>query len=212
MANVNMPKGFSPVGSLTGANWNQQGRLYAIANDASNTYAIGDVVKTAGNCDADGIPLVTKWLGTNGATDIPLGIIVGIRVADPTVSLVGTNLDLTKTWIPLSAGITRYVYVVDDPHIIFTAQFDVTGVTAAQVHRNCGATVVQDQTSSLAVSSPFSSIVLTGPATTNTLPIRLLGLLQTPTSIGQFGAYANVLAKFNNHEFGVGTGTNFQGV
>ena len=38
------PKGLSPVGTVTGAAYNEQGRLYYIANDASNTYAIGDIV------------------------------------------------------------------------------------------------------------------------------------------------------------------------
>ena len=38
MANVNTPRGLSPVGSITGAPYNEQGRLYAIANDGSNTY------------------------------------------------------------------------------------------------------------------------------------------------------------------------------
>ena len=41
------PKGLSPVGTVTGAAYNEQGRLYYIANDASNTYAIGDIVVAA---------------------------------------------------------------------------------------------------------------------------------------------------------------------
>ena len=45
MANLNAAFGLSPVGTITGAPFNEQGQLYAIANDASNTYAIGDVVK-----------------------------------------------------------------------------------------------------------------------------------------------------------------------
>ena len=48
MANTNAPRGLSPIGSITGAAWNQQGQTFAIANDASNSYAIGDVVKLAG--------------------------------------------------------------------------------------------------------------------------------------------------------------------
>lgn len=56
MANANTPRGLSPVGTITGAPFNEQGRLYAIANDASNTYAIGDVVKVAGSSETQGIP------------------------------------------------------------------------------------------------------------------------------------------------------------
>ena len=90
MANLSAPRGLSPVGTVTGAAFNEQGQMFAIANDASNTYAIGDIVKSAVGNDANGVPLVTKA----GATDVPLGVIVGVRVANPGVSLVATNLDL----------------------------------------------------------------------------------------------------------------------
>ena len=202
MANLNAPKGFSPVGNIQGGSWNEQGRMYAIASDASNTYAIGDVVMSAASADANGVPYVTKWGGATTTSALPLGIIVGIRVADPGVSLVGSTLSLEKSYIGLSAG-TRYVYVVDDPYVIFEAQFDSTAVAAADLHKNAAVTVTANQTS-LAVSSPFSSTVLTSPATTATLPIRLLGLVQR--SDNAVGAYCKVLCKWNYHEFGVTAG------
>ena len=202
MANLNAPKGFSPVGNIQGGSWNEQGRMYAIASDASNTYAIGDVVMSAASADANGVPYVTKWGGATTTSALPLGIIVGIRVADPGVSLVGSTLSLEKSYIGLSAG-TRYVYVVDDPMVIFEAQFDSTAVAATDLHKNAAVTVTANQTS-LAVSSPFSSTVLTSPATTATLPIRLLGLVQR--SDNAVGAYCKVLCKWNYHEFGVTAG------
>ena len=202
MANLNAPKGFSPVGNIQGGSWNEQGRMYAIASDASNTYAIGDVVMSAASADANGVPYVTKWGGATTTSALPLGIIVGIRVADPGVSLVGASLSLEKSYIGLSAG-TRYVYVVDDPMVIFEAQFDSTAVAATDLHKNAAVTVTANQTS-LAVSSPFSSTVLTSPATTATLPIRLLGLVQR--SDNAVGAYCKVLCKWNYHEFGVTAG------
>lgn len=203
MANVNRPNGFSPVGLLSGANWNEQGRLYAIATDASNTYAIGDVVMSAASADADGIPLVQKWGGATTTSALPLGIIVGIRVADPGVSLVGASLSLEKAYIGKSAG-TRYVYVVDDPNILFEAQFDSTAIAAANLHQNAAVTVTADQTSTLSPSAPYSNLVLTGPATTATLAVRVLGLVQRPDNA--VGAYARVLCKWNFHEFGVTAG------
>lgn len=203
MANVNKPNGFSPVGTLSGANWNEKGRLYAIANDASNTYAIGDVVMSAASADADGIPYVTKWGGATTTSALPLGIIVGIRVADPGVSLVGSSLSLEKSYLNKSAG-ARYVYVVDDPNIIFEVQFDSTAVAAADLHKNAAVTVTADQTSTLAPSAQYSNTVLTSPAVTATLPVRLLGLVQR--SDNAVGAYARVLGKWNFHEFGVTAG------
>ena len=62
------PKGLSPVGTVTGAAYNEQGRLYYIANDASNTYAIGDIVVAAAGADSNGIPAVTKYV--QGTTKI----------------------------------------------------------------------------------------------------------------------------------------------
>lgn len=202
MANVNRPNGLSPVGLLSGAAWNEQGRLYAIANDASNTYAIGDVVMSAASSDTDGIPLVTKWGGATTTSALPLGIIVGIRTADPSVSLVGNSLALEKTYLPLNSG-TRYVYVVDDPNVVFEAQFDSTAIAAANLHQNAAVTITANQTT-LGNGSPYSSTVLTGPNTTATLPIRLLGLVQRPDNI--IGAYGRVLCKWNFHEFGVTAG------
>lgn len=202
MANVNRAKGFSPVGTLIGAAWNEQGRLYAIATDGSNTYAIGDVVMSAASSDANGIPYVQKWGGATTTSALPLGIIVGIRVADPGISLVGATLSLEKSYLGLSAG-TRYVYVVDDPNIIFEAQFDSTAIAVADLHKNAAVTVTANQTA-LAISSPYSSTVLTSPATTATLPIRLLGAVQDPTNA--IGAYVRVLCKWNFHEFGVTAG------
>jgi hypothetical protein len=211
MANANVPKGFSPVGTLTGTAWNEQGRLYAIATDSSNTYAIGDVVMSAASSDANGIPYVQKWGGATTTSALPLGIIVGIRVADPGVSLVGASLSLEKTWIGKSAG-TRYVYVVDDPNILFEAQFDSTGAAQTNLHQNAAVTITADDTTRLTAGAQLSGTVLTSPATTATLPIRLLGAIQR-TGNNAAGAttstavpYVAVLCKWNFHELGVTAG------
>jgi len=207
MANVNKPNGFSPVGTLSGASWNQQGRLYAVANDAANTYAIGDCVMSAGSASSLGVPLVQKWTGACATSGLPLGIIVGIQVADPTVSLVGTSISLEKTYLLQSAGV-HYLYVVDDPNIIFEAQFDVTGATLAQLHMNSSCTVTAAD--GLTPSSPLSSLVLTAPATTATLPIRLLGAVQRVGNEVTTAAspYIRALCKWNYHEYGFSQASN----
>jgi hypothetical protein len=50
----------------------------------------------------------------------------------------------------------------------------------------------------------MSSVVLTAPAVTATLPVRLLGLIQRPDNAT--GSYAKVLCKWNYHEFGITAG------
>ena len=206
MANANTPRGLSPVGTLTGAAYNEQGRLYAIANDGSNTYAIGDVVKIAGGGDANGVPYVTKA----ATTDTPVGVIVGIRVSDPGVSLVGTTLALNQIYLGLNSG-TRYVFVVDDPNVIFSIESDATGVAAADVGKNAGMTITANQTS-LAQSAPLSSTVLAGSTILGlgtsgslALPLQILAVEQTVNNAP--GANANVLVKFNKHQFVGAQGT-----
>lgn len=207
MANLNAPRGLSPVGTITGANWNQQGTLFAIANDASNTYAIGDVVKLGSGADANGVAYVTKA----ASTDIPVGVIVGFRQADPGVTLQAPTLDLSKLYVSLSSG-TRYAYVITDPNVIFSIETDSTGASAANVGSNAGMTITADQTSTLSQSSPLSSTVLSaasikaqGTAGSLALPLTIVGITQRVDNT--VGAYDDVQVIFNRHQFKQAQGT-----
>jgi len=206
MANVNKPNGFSPVGNLLGGKWNEQGRVYAIpTSDTTNSYAIGDCVMSASGSDANGVRYIQKWGGATTTSALPLGIVVGIRVADPGVSLVGNSLSLEKAYIAAGTRTSvRYVYVVDDPFVLFEAQFDATGATQAQLSLNAAVTISAANQSSLSNSAPFSDMVLTGPAVTATLPIRLLGAVQKADNQVTSAAspYVRVLCKWNYHEYG----------
>ena len=206
MANVNKPNGFSPVGNLLGGKWNEQGRLYAIpTSDTTNSYAIGDCVMSASGSDANGVRYVQKWGGATTTSALPLGIVVGIRVADPGTSLVGNSLSLEKAYIAAGTRTSvRYVYVVDDPFVLFEAQFDSTGATQAQLSLNAAVTISAANQTSLSNSAPFSDMVLTGPAVTATLPIRMLGAVQKPDNQVTSAAspYVRVLCKWNYHEYG----------
>ena len=207
MANVNKPTGFSPVGNLLGGKWNEQGRLYAIpTSDTTNSYAIGDCVMSASGADANGVRYIQKWGGATTTSALPLGIIVGIRVADPGTSLVGNSLSLEKTYIAAGTRTSvRYVYVVDDPFVLFEAQFDATGATQAQLSLNAAVTISAANQTSLSNSAPYSDMVLTGPAVTATLPVRLLGAVQRADNQVTSAAspYVRVLCKWNYHEYGV---------
>ena len=205
MANVSRPRGLSPVGTLTGAAFNEQGQLFAIASDASNTYAIGDVVKLTAGSDANGIAYVTKMTADS---DLPMGVIVGIRPADPGVSLEGTNIDLAKLYLTLSSG-TRYVYVITDPTVVFEAQAD--SYALADVNKNVGANWTADQTT-LAQSAPqssttikASSVLAMGASGSLALPFTVIGLAQRQDNAA--GAYAKVNVIFNRHQFKQAQGT-----
>jgi hypothetical protein len=194
MANVNAVFGLSPVGTVTGAPFNEQGQLYAIANDASNTYAIGDIVKSAVGNDANGVALVTKA----GATDVPLGVIVGIRVANPGVSLVAGNLDLTKTYISLNSGSYTYVYVVTDPNVIYKVQANTSA--SAKIGSTAVPTITADQSSTLAASAPYSNTYVTADSSaTAASMLQIVGTYQAPDNT--LGAYNDILVVFNKHQY-----------
>jgi hypothetical protein len=208
MALINKPSGFSVVKSIVMGGVSEQGRLYAIpTSDTTNSYAVGDVVMSASGSDANGVRYVQKWGGATTTSALPLGIIAGIRVADPGVSLVGNSLSLEKAY--LAAGTrtsVRYLYVIDDPFAEFEAQFDATGVTQAQLSMNSAVTISAANQASLGNAAPYSDMVLTGPAVTATLPIRLLGAVQRPENVLNGSAatpYLRVLCKWNYHEFGI---------
>ena len=194
MANVNAVTGLSPVGTVTGAPFNEQGYLYAIANDASNTYAIGDIVKSAVGNDANGVGLVTKA----AATDVPLGVIASIRVANPGVSLQGTNIDLGKLYISLSSGSYTYVYVITDPAVVYKVQANTTA--DAKVGSTAVPTITADQTSTLSQSSPFSATYVTADSSATAASMfQIVGLYQEPQNVP--GAYNDVLVVFNKHQY-----------
>jgi hypothetical protein len=228
MANVNRINGFSPVGYLGGAAYTGAAKLYAIpTSDTTNSYAIGDVVVSAGSADADGIVYIKKVPAASASSFVALGVIVGVRVADPSVSLVGTSLSLEQTYIKAGTRTSvRYVYVADDPMLMFEVSggATATNLTAAKLRYNAGIgsfysgadqtyAINQDATvTTLTPSSPYSNTIVSSATvnTTNTLPIQILGLKQTPDNA--VGAYSRLLVKFNSHEFGVATGTNFTGL
>jgi hypothetical protein len=227
MANVNQIRGFSPVGYLNGAPYTGQCRLYAIpVADTTASYAVGDVVRSRGGADPDGIPYIIKIPAAEASSFVALGVIVGIRVADPGVSLVGSSLSLENLFIAAGTRTAvRYVYVADDPQTVFEVSLGSAGATLANLARKnfgiasyySGAdqTYAIDQSAYLFPYSPQSNIVLANVNTTNTLPVQGLGLSQIPnntaTTTAGDGAYAKVLVKFNNHEFLVATGTNRTG-
>ena len=194
MANVNAVTGLSPVGTVTGAPFNAQGYLYAIANDASNTYAIGDIVKSAVGNDANGVALVTKA----AATDVPLGVIASIRVANPGVSLQGTNIDLGKLYISLSSGSYTYVYVINDPAVVYRVQANTSA--DAKVGSTAVPTITADQTSTLSQSSPFSATYVTADSSATAASMfQIVGMYQDPSNVP--GAYNDLLVVFNKHQY-----------
>ena len=194
MANTSRPSGFSPVRTQMAGSTNGQGNLYYIPSTDTNAYYIGDPVKTSAGADANGVPQVVKAAGT----DKVRGVFIGAQAASTTTSFQGVTLTLEQTSIPATKTRDYYIYVEDDPQAWFEVQDD--GLTAG----NCVAASV-GLNSSFTVATPslatqLSASVLTSStfASTTTLNVKILGLVQTPDNA--FGINAKWLVKFNQHE------------
>lgn len=198
---ANYPKGFSPYRYSQGTPWNQQATLYCIPSSNGSAFYIGDAVKSLAGSDADGIPYVQKA----AAGDTVRGVIVGVRVADPGVSLQGTSLSLEVLNVPATKARDYYVYVVDDPEVLFTITDDGTtypgGGTAtanqqAAANKNANFVVAAPSFGPISATTLGASTV----ATTSTLPLRILGFVQSVDNPVDGTAGRRLIVKFNTHE------------
>jgi hypothetical protein len=220
MANPNAPHGAQPVAYINGSPWSGKANVYRIPAADALAYYIGDFVTTIGvttGGDVNGVPDVKR--AANGAvTSQQLrGVIVGIQVAP-----VGTGADggaqnntvnLNVMNVPASKLNDYYVFVADDPNLIFEIQGDnaatinmATGGAGATpiMSSNCGYTQAAPGTS----FGPLSGSVLTTAsfATTSTLPLKVVGIPQR-VNITVGTAFTPFLVEINTHELGHGPGT-----
>lgn len=198
--NANAPHGFSPVGTQLGVDLSMACHMYFIPSTDTNSYSIGDAVLSAANSDSSnpwgtfGIPAVTKAVGAPYSATVR-GIVVGM-FRDP------FNLD--QMFVPATKTKNYYVMVYDDPFAQFEIQCDSTAFSATTFPgNNAGFTAVASQSAPLNISTT----VLAGGsvATTSTLPIRIIGVMQRP-NVGTSGGFMPLLCTWNVHELkSVGT-------
>lgn len=200
MANSNRPSGFTPAMYLNGAQWNGQARLYSVAAAYGTALYVGDPCISAGSASAGGIPTIALG-ATTGALR---GVIVAIG------SDRGSVANLVNPTISYRPGATQstdwYAMVVDDPNVLFSVQEESNGtqIAAAEIGLN---TISKSGTGNGFVSGwMIPSVSGASPATTATLQLRLMGLVQAPAGANAFGAYAKHLVQINVHELGHGTG------
>lgn len=198
MANPNAPHGLNPVMSLTGTPWNSVSRLYRIPSADATAYAIGEVVKSATGSDAAGVTNVIQA----AAGDVCRGVIVGIVVA-PTVAqypVASQTPNLNLMTIPATKTSDYYVYVVDDPLVIFEIQNN--NATAMTLTSQNGNIVTAALGTNILSQTMLNNASI---ATTNTLQLKILGLAQRVTA--DKTAFAPLLVMFNTHEFKSATGS-----
>jgi len=198
MANTNKPFGLAPVRSISGT-WSQQTTRYYIYSSDNDAYYIGDAVISAAQGDANGTPGIAKATGAQTLR----GVVVGVEPADQLgVSLVGSALSLENTYVPATKAKAYYVYVVDDPGVVFSIQGDATATNqvATNSNKNFSLTIANGASAQSSSGTVLSSSTLN---TNNTLNMKAMGLLQVPGNA--YGAYAIWQCKINLHELFGGT-------
>lgn len=190
MSSAAAPFGMRPVLNLA-AGYNTQGfDTFNILDGYTTSIFYGDVVKMATT------GLIQKDTGTTTLT--PWGVFVGASYVDPSLGYY-----LNSQYWPASTttGLTPTAQVVNNPNAVFAIQGDgsvpqtALGANAAIV-QTAGTAAFQLSRNALSVSSIN---------TTDTLPLRIVGLLEAPDNAWG-DAYTVVLVKFNNHQLTTLTG------
>jgi len=185
MASTAAPYGMRPVQLIGGQPYAGSTRQISIASGYATNIFFGDAVKlvAAGTVEKD--------TGTNAMT--PVGIFMGCSYTDP-----GLNYKVFKQYWPAStAASDAMAYVCDDPDTVFQIQADDTIAQAG-----LGANYALVQTAgTTTVGNSKNALDASTAATTNTLPLRVIGFVDGPDSaVGD--TYTDVLVKWNvGHQY-----------
>ena len=199
MANTSRIKGFTIVGAQHGSPASSRIAMYYVASAADEILA-GDIVKLAATADTNGIPGADLC----GATDVPVGVVVGIvnPKLDPTgkMSTGAITLDSPASQQIAASG-TGYLLVNTDPDIVLEVEAANGTPAAADIGLNVShANGIR--TSATLVSPAY--IDMATAAVTATLNFNLRGFKQAPDN--EVGASAKMIVGFNVHQFkSVGT-------
>lgn len=199
MANTSRIKGFTIVGAAHGSPASSRVAMYYVAT-AADEILVGDIVKLAATADADGIPGADLC----GATDVPIGVVVGIvnskLLPNGKLSTGAITLDSPASQQIAASG-TGYLLVNVDPDIIL--EVEAGNGTPAIVDIGLNVSHANGTRTSSTVVSP-AYIDMGTEATTSTLNFNLRAFKQAPDN--EVGASAKMIVGFNVHQFkSVGT-------
>ena len=187
MSTTATPYGARPIGTLSASgSWTGKVRHLPIGSTYGTAIFNGDFVKLA----ADGE--VEKDAGTTALTAV--GIFVGCSYTPST-----TNQKTFNTQWPASTTATdAMAYVIDDPFVLIQMQADEAMNTT---DRGLNAAVVQTA-GSTSIGKSKNALDGSTPATTNTLPLRIIDFVDGPNSLPpkattDSDAYPDVIVKFN---------------
>lgn len=198
MANPNTPYGLQPVAYVWGAPYAGAMRVYYVpAANATALYYGDPVIGITNTSDGNGVPVAEIGTAAGGAYN--LGVFQGI--ANNAGQLTVPVLQNQPPYLPASTA--AYIYVVDDPFVLFKAQED--GIGGAMVSGVSGQNVDLIAGTGSTVTG-FSGWQLDSStvAVTATLQMRIIQLLQETDNA--IGLSAKWLVKFNLHQMLRATG------
>lgn len=181
MANADIAFGLKPVNYLSGSPYNGAARMYYVPAADGTALYIGSPVKLGGTADSDGVASVT--IATAG--DAILG---------PVIAVLSVTQEST---IYREASTERYVFIADDPQLLFEIQEDSTGGDLAATSVGLNASW---SGSGGVTATGISSVELDSSTanTTNTLDFSIVGLARRPDN--EIGTNAVWLVRLNDHQ------------
>ena len=190
---VSGPYGLVPVKLVSGVPFVGVTRHYKIASGYATSIFAGDAVKlvTGGTVERD----------TFDAAMTPIGVFMGCSYTDATLGKV------FRQYFPASTAASDIMaYVVDATDVLFTAAVVSSGTTIGDLAlTDLGANVAGvDNTGDTASGNSRCAISDTS-ATTNTLPFRIVGLVEETKNAT--GGYTEAYVKWNaGHQLSNTTG------
>ena len=209
MANISKINGFRPVKHVTGAPYNGQSNIYAVASGDSTALFVGDVVKLAADANAQGVQYVTAHAaGVAGTGQPALGVVVGVinTKLDPVTGNMSSGSISLDTPVYRPASTAQYVLVADSPDLIYEVEATAAGsaysFAVADVGQNANIFAGAGSTST---GNSAHSLNMSDKGTAATLPFKITGVA---AKVGNevTGNYTKVNVQINNHQFkSVGT-------
>ena len=200
MANPNSPYGLRPYASQSGSPYNGAVRVYYVPSSYGTAIYVGDPLITVTNsADANGVPAVQ--LATAGAGNYTIGPMVGI--ANNAGLLTTTLLQSSPVYLPASTG--GYIYVADDPYLLFTIQENSSpsALAVGSASRNAALNAGSGGSTITGISSWQLD---SNTVTTTASQLRLIQVLQE-TGVTPGGSYQPWLVKILQHQLSNTTGT-----
>lgn len=190
--------GFRPVKHLTGAPYNGQLNRYMISASDTAVTNVGDLVVLSDNAalvDGDqGVYPAVERAGSGTSAAI-VGVVVGF---EPDYSNLNTGNYR-------AASTRRVALVADSPDLIFAAPQDGTGGVVAAASVGLNVAVNLGTAASTAPWASGMSVDSSTVATTNTLPLTIVGVTASPDQdVTSTARPAELLVKINTHQFANG--------